>query len=104
MRCNNDYKKNRILIECPICAGAECEHCRGGHIHLDQCPTIYMGPEMARCVNAIGYAERGFLPVAGGSLDQSQLFLNVFTAMQSEVNRIQQDDAKAAQSKNKRRR
>jgi hypothetical protein len=44
-------------------------------------------------------AERGFLPDAGGALDQSQWFLNLFSRMQSEINQIQADEQEKAKSK-----
>lgn len=66
-----------------------------------------IGAELNFAMNLVGLAERGFLPSAGGTLDQSQWFLNLFSRMQTEIATIQEEDAEKAKSKyrsNRRRR
>jgi hypothetical protein len=98
-QCREDYSAGKLQIQCPICEGAGCKTCQNGRYIIDRCPSQIVGADLQYAITIVGMAERGFLPEDGGSLDQSQWFLNLFSRMQSEINRIQSEEQEKAKSK-----
>jgi hypothetical protein len=89
------------MIECVNCGGLGCESCEGGRIIIDRCPQEMVGSQMQSAINLVGFAERNLFPEAGGALDQSQYFLNLFSIMQTEIQKIQQEDAERSAARAK---
>jgi hypothetical protein len=57
--------------------------------------------KMGMAANACAMADKGFLPDAGGSLDQSEWFINCYRLMCNELTQIEIADAEAASAKAK---
>lgn len=68
---------------------------------LNKCPREFVGYEMSEVSNACALADKGFLPETGGSLDQSQWFLNCYRMMSNEMAMIEAADQEAAFAKAK---
>ena len=88
-------------IGCPICDetgidrfGEVCKHCNDGQFTLESCPREYLGHEMVRAINYVAFADKGFLPVAGGMLDQSAWWLDIYRMMNNEQNQIDSERMK----------
>jgi hypothetical protein len=81
-------------IECPICDGIGCYHCEDGHFKLKQCGRKYVDPYIVRAINMANNAERGFLPVAGGILDQSAWFVSLWSTLACEQSAINEERLK----------
>jgi hypothetical protein len=75
------------LLECPICNGGGCDECDDGNFRLEQCGRNYIGSEILQAINLAAMADR-HLPQAGGVLDQSAWFIEVWNALTNEQNRI----------------
>lgn len=91
------------MIACTCCDGRGCLSCESGYVIIDRCPRQIVGDRINNAVDYVAFAERGFLPVQGGSLDQSQWFMNLFSHMQSEVAKIQEEQQEKARAKAQRR-
>lgn len=48
---------------------------------------------MTTAINLAGYASKGHLPVAGGLLDQSAWFVDVWSTLESDQSRIDAEQA-----------
>ena len=68
---------------------------------LEECPRDFVGMKMGMAANACAMADKGFLPDAGGSLDQSEWFINCYRLMCNELTQIEIADAEAASAKAK---
>lgn len=84
-----------VLVECPLCSGYGCEHCDDGDFRLTECARKYIKPIM-RAANIGWTSEKGFLPMAGGLLDQSAWFLEMMNALTNDQNKL---DAEAMERK-----
>ena len=79
--------------------GHQCDACGGrGYVEIQGCPRKSVGWEMTQAINLASYASKGFLPVAGGILDQSAWFVDVWTTLDGEQNKI---DAEMAERRNR---
>ena len=83
-----------VEIECVGCDGSgkqgedDCEDCDGhGFIEIDGCPRKH-AQEVASAVNLAAMAEKGMMPIAGGILDQSSWFIDLWQLLGSEKSRI----------------
>lgn len=69
--------------------GAVCPECNGdGVFRLTDCPKRFVGWDLAEAINLSASASKGCLPVAGGLLDQSSWFYQLWTTLESEQNKI----------------
>jgi len=83
-------------IACPTCEetgkdgrGETCGACGGGgYVSVDASPRKYIGWELTRAVNLAGLAAKGMLPVHGSVLDQSAWFVNMWTTLENDQNKI----------------
>lgn len=76
---------------CP-CSGLDsgCNRCSGsGMATLHTCPNRIVDRQTMAVIRYVGLAKEGTWPVAGGSLDQSQSFLDAFAVVTSEIARIE---------------
>lgn len=94
-----------IVIRCTECEesgqvdGETCETCGGqGSIEIDECPRKYIGAEITEAVNVASLCGNGILPVAGGLMDQSAWFVNVWNQLQHDQNEIESDLAEKLHS------
>jgi len=72
--------------------GDRCEMCDGnGYLRIDGCPRKVIGWEMTQTINLAGYATKGFLPVNGGILDQSSWFVDVWSTLENDQAKIDQE-------------
>lgn len=80
-----------VEIACPGCNEAGCESCGDtGYFNLTECPQRYVGGELTEAINMAGMCGGGLWPVAGGLLDQSAWFVDLWQQLQSEQNKIDQ--------------
>ena len=87
--------------ECPVCDGhgtiqdgietTECVHCNGGRFQITQCPRKYVGSEITQAINLASFAIRGHLPVLGGMIDQDAWFVSVWSALEEDQIKIDQE-------------
>lgn len=69
-------------FELPFClrcngTNAECEMCHGSaRVPIFRCPLALVGSEHYEMVSLFSHYQRGFLPDAGGILDQAPAFLD----------------------------
>ena len=64
-------------IRCLLCNGKGCKSCGGvGYHSLTSCPRRMVPTETWEVIGAARDAEMGLLPVAGGTLDQCQSFID----------------------------
>lgn len=62
-----------------MCEGKGCDSCkRTGKLTLTSCPHERLDPSVWRAINAAQFAEKGVLPCAGGTLDQTQSAMDAF--------------------------
>lgn len=93
----NPNEANGVEIECVTCDGSgmrgdvDCEDCKGfGYVEVDGCPRKYVR-ELNAVINLAAMADKGTLPIAGGILDQSAWFVDMWQLLGSEQNRIDSD-------------
>lgn len=79
-----------IFIDCPCCNGFGCEHCEDGRFKLTQCGIEYVGPEIWEAIRAASVAEH-HLPKAGGTMDQSKWFVDVWIAFSNEKSKLESE-------------
>jgi len=79
------------MIQCGQCDGAGCDSCGevGRHI-VKSCPRKLIDGEMWSMIGDFSISNDGLWPVAGGTLDQTQSFLNARAIWQTEVSRLNQ--------------
>lgn len=77
-------------MACPGCEEAGCDLCDGrGYFDLTDCPQRYVGREMTEAINMAGMCGNGVWPGAGGILDQSAWFVDLFSVMEQEQSKIE---------------
>ena len=65
-----------VMLDCPACGGSGCDQCdASGRFELAECPRLFVTPDVWDGVECAGLYEKGLPPVAGGSLDQSRIFV-----------------------------
>ncbi len=79
-----------VEVECPCCNGAGCDQCSDGQFRLTSCGRKFVGGEMVRAINLANMADR-HLPAAGGLLEQSAWFVDLWQTMGSEQALIDAD-------------
>jgi NADPH-dependent 7-cyano-7-deazaguanine reductase QueF-like protein len=63
-------------MECPSCGGLGCEFCRKkGTVEITQCPLKIVTSDIWLAIELAELYEKGLPPVAGGSLEQSKMFV-----------------------------
>lgn len=64
-------------IDCPICDGRGCKECQDrGQIILTECPyENYITSDIRELVMLAGLHRKGSPPVAGGTLDQANWYM-----------------------------
>ncbi len=70
-----------IFLTCTTCngEGESCPACGGrGRVMLTQCPLDYVTPDVWELFDFANFADKGVMPVSGGSLDQTQIFLDAY--------------------------
>lgn len=80
-----------IELKCPICNGHGCEHCKGGWFEVPGCVQRFVSPMLPAIRMADAY-HKGFLPVAGGVLDQSASFIEFVSQLEYEDALAKRDD------------
>lgn len=78
-------------IECPICSGEGCEHCKEGTFSLVICAHKYITSDIVKALQYAALVEKGLLPQAGGLVNQSAWFVNAVMSIRYEQNRIDQE-------------
>ncbi len=70
--------KQPQAVDCPGCDEKGCGHCNDGSFYLTECPQLFAG-EMVDAIQLVDmHKEHGMPPIAGGSLDQSKYYLNLY--------------------------
>lgn len=88
--CRNDcLDKTGIQIECPICDGVGCHECCDGKFAI-ACPRQFCS-DMVIAINIATGCKNGVLPVAGGLLDQSNWFFELWQTLESEHSKIEKE-------------
>jgi NADPH-dependent 7-cyano-7-deazaguanine reductase QueF-like protein len=64
-----------VQIECPSCSGSGCGQCRDGLIEITACPLAIIGADIWRAIEFADLYAKGLPPVAGGVLQQSNVFI-----------------------------
>ena len=71
-------------MTCPACEGhvneaqkeaQKCEHCQSGLIRFTACPLDVVTPDVWEAIEMARLFAKGIPPIAGGSLDQTAVFL-----------------------------
>jgi len=63
-------------MRCPVCDGRRCDACGGrGEIEIKQCPQTLVTADVWEAIEFAELYEKGLPPVAGGALDQAQVFI-----------------------------
>ena len=55
------------------------------------CSRDFVGPDMTQAINVAGLCEDGIFPTAGGLMDQSSWFIELWQQLRSDQNRIEAD-------------
>lgn len=79
-------------IECPLCGGGGCDQCSDGWFVVDGCPNKFCS-DMAYLPQFIDLFQKGLPPVAGGSLDQSQSFLDAAEQLSNDETKLKNSKA-----------
>lgn len=85
------------MLECPICrntkAADECKHCNGqGRVKLTTCPLDYIGGGVWTMASLARFADKGSWPITGGTLDQTESFLQFYERWTSTISRLKAED------------
>ena len=73
-----------VELECPACGGRGCDECRDGRWDLTMCPKRFVTADIWQVVELAELYEKGLPPEPGGSLDQSQSFVQAARFVWSE--------------------
>ncbi len=94
--CNNLPSKDLpLMLGCPSCDESGCEACDNqGYIEITDCPKDYVGHRVSSAANLAAWVSKGILPEAGGMNDQDAWFVSVQNALESDVNRIEDERRK----------
>ena len=57
-------------------------------MRLTQCPREFIGSDLADAINIAAMASKGFLPVAGGLMDQAKWFTDLWAILEADQNQI----------------
>jgi len=75
----------KINIACPSCDGAGCTPCNNkGTMIIDDCPSKMTDMKTREILRLCRLANKGALPVAGGTLDQSRQFIEALDLYNSD--------------------
>jgi len=75
-------------MQCPTCDAMGCELCHDGKVRITQCPRQCVDASTWAMVGDIAMAKRGFLPVSGGTLDQTESFCAAWMFWMAEEGRM----------------
>lgn len=66
-----------MIVACPACQGKGCHECHdAGTFEVRQCPQELITPDVWQALYLADLFEKGLPPVAGGTLDQAQQFID----------------------------
>jgi NADPH-dependent 7-cyano-7-deazaguanine reductase QueF-like protein len=72
-------------MNCTACGGTGCEECQDtGRIEITQCPLEIITPDIWEVIELAQLYEKGLPPVAGGALDQANIFVDACRMIWSE--------------------
>jgi hypothetical protein len=85
-KCHDPPSKHSpALLLCISCNGSGCAACSGrGRFAIDDCPHKLIDRTTGEALRAARFAEKGVLPVAGGTLDQTQSCLDALDIIWSD--------------------
>jgi hypothetical protein len=72
------------VIECPACGGTGCPSCDQGDFEIDRCPLEVITPDIWEAIEMAGFYKKALPPVAGGVLDQANIFIAACTMIWNE--------------------
>lgn len=79
------------LDRIPCCSQSSCHRCEGsGFYKLRRCPRQILPGDIMQILRYVAMARDGLWPVAGGSLAQSQSFLDAHAVVLAEIHRIEE--------------
>jgi|TARA_R110002012_G_scaffold20689_3_gene73104 hypothetical protein len=82
-------------VACPSCNEIGCRHCDNrGYFEIKGCPQEFVGNSMIDFVKYSDFAKRGIMPNDGGLLRQPNWFIDAANFMQSEEQRVKQEQWK----------
>ena len=88
--CRDDVEEKAMA--CPFCEQSGCDKCNHtGQVEIPGCPNQYVGPQLTQAITFATHASNGLLPVSGGLLDQAAWFIDMWTTLENDQNRIQAD-------------
>lgn len=67
-------------------------------LQINECPRKYVGADVTEAVNVASLCSIGVLPSAGGLMDQSAWFVNLWQQLQSEQSAIEAEQAERIRS------
>ena len=71
---------------------AGCGECGGkGHHEITGCPLAIVSEDVWTLHRLVRFMDEGLPPVAGGVLDQAEVFLDAMTFVRAEKHRIEAD-------------
>lgn len=75
-------------ITCANCFGQGCEACNNGSVPLKECSKEYERfPHQV--VRALALAREGYFPEGGGTLDQTECFMQALAVWSDEQEKVQ---------------
>ena len=88
-------------IACSSCLHKDCDGSKGWSIFQDDdtgevtrgCPLLLVTEHSAMLCEQWPHYDKGYLPVAGGILDQTAVYVQGMTIIQSELNKYQEKEA-----------
>lgn len=97
--CDAATKETQFTLQCLTCEGldAKCPECKGtGTVEYHRCPHTYVDPQHWSIVRAVGMADRGLMPAAGGWADQSATFVDALNLVRAEQRKYERAASKRA--------
>ncbi len=97
----DDTAEHGYQVWCWACRGSAggCPVCDHGRVTLTRCPNYHDGPEVHAMLKAFGHYRSGFLPVAGGTQDQSATFVDSMSFIQAVVSQHEEIEMDKARGK-----
>ena len=95
--CEKDSENPVFDIDCVRCGGTnpKCEVCRGSGIEtFYRCPVKLVTNDTIRIMKYYNFFRKGYLPVAGGLLSQTAIFLESIEFLDQEVKSLQATEDK----------
>ena len=91
--CDEDSPNELDRIPCYCDGSPHCSRCEGrGVVSLRRCPNAIISKKEREMIRYTALAKGGIWPAEGGSLDQSQCFLDGYSVIVSEISRIEEEN------------